>query len=219
MQVDYCPYDPESYAIGLHVEQGRRLEWASSRGQEVLVVRTPFGQLPDERMEELCDALAAAMLVPNQFTEVCPDLFVRLMTAADKAREGGCYVTERPATYSVYACRSQGGRVERIFAPQMNAMNKHYCHVMLETSVAVEPLTYRKKKPFSKKEEWLPTPYFMLHLPQNIADAYHDGDMVYAVGALEIPITRAMLAQGTVYVMSGSVKPVVKSNNPGLALH
>ena len=109
--------------------------------------------------------------------------------------------------------------MERIFAPQMNAMNKHYCHVMLETSVAVEPLTYRKKKPFSKKEEWLPTPYFMLHLPQNIADAYHDGDMVYAVGALEIPITRAMLAQGTVYVMSGSVKPVVKSNNPGLALH
>ena len=218
MQVEYCPYDPERFAIGLHLEQGRKLEWASAPGQDVLMVRTPFGQLPDDRMEELCEALAVATLIPNQFLEVCPDLFVRLMSAADKAREGGCYVTERPATYAVYACQRTGSSVEKLFTPQMNAMNKHYCHVMLETSVGVEQMMQRKKKVFGR-EEWLPTPYFMLHLPQNIADSYHDGDMVYVVGTLEIPITRAMLAQGTVYVMTGGVKPVVKSNNPGLALN
>lgn len=218
MQVEYCPYESEHFAIGLHLaDLGKKLEWASAPGQDVLMVRTPFGQLPDDRMEELCEALAAALLIPNQFAEVCPEIFVRLMTAADKAREGGCWVTVRPATYSVYSCQCVGTAVQKIYTPQMNAMNKHYCHVRLETSVAVEQMMQQKRRPF--KAEWLPTPYYILHLPQNIADSYHDGDMVYAVGALEIPITRAMLAQGTVYVMSGGVKPVVKSNNPGLALN
>ena len=87
MKVEYCPYDPEHFAIGLHLaDLGKRLDWASAPGQDVIMVRTPFGQLPDERMDELCEALASAVLMPNQCLEVCPEMFVRLMTAADKAR-------------------------------------------------------------------------------------------------------------------------------------
>lgn len=220
MKVEYCPYDSGRFAIGLHsVDGGSRLEWASAAGQDVIMVRMPFGQLPDERMAELCESLAAVELIRNQYVTVCPDISVRLITAADRAREGGCLVAVRPASYAVYSCQCSGGTVQKIFAPQMNAMNRHYCHVAMETTVVVEQLMEENKlRTLIRKPSLTPTPYYMLHLPKDIVDSYHDGDMLYTVDGLEIPITREMLKQGIVYVMTYDRRPQVKSNNPGLTL-
>ena len=43
MQYQYCPNDPQRYATNLRREQGtRNLLWDNARGQDVLLVQTPF---------------------------------------------------------------------------------------------------------------------------------------------------------------------------------
>lgn len=55
MQYQYCPNDPQRYATNLRREQGtRNLLWDNARGQDVLLVQTPFEMDAVDLMEELC---------------------------------------------------------------------------------------------------------------------------------------------------------------------
>ena len=76
MRYQYCPNNPDRYATNLLREQGtRNLTWESARGQDVLLVQTPFEQRADGLMEELCRLMEQFPPLPGKYTEIKPGVW------------------------------------------------------------------------------------------------------------------------------------------------
>lgn len=215
MRYQYCPNNPERYATNLHREQGtKNLQWDNARGQDVLLIQTPFGCIGESVVEELCVLMEQTVTPANQYTEIKPSIWVRFVTAADKARMNGCPIHTEASTYSVFSCYTEGETCT-IYAPQQNqAMISPYCSIPMEIHVEVREQT-RTTGVFKKKT--MQTGYYVLTFPKDLASGYHDGDLVCRVGGLEIPVTRQMLEQGQVYVKT-ELRPEIVSMNRGLEL-
>ena len=105
MQYQYCPNDPQRYATNLRREQGtRNLLWDNARGQDVLLVQTPFEMDAVDLMEELCRRMEKVPIHPNRYTEIQPNIWLRFVTAADKAKMGGCPLHAEACSYTVFSC-------------------------------------------------------------------------------------------------------------------
>ena len=215
MRYQYCPNDPIRYATNLRREQGTRsLKWDNARGQDVLIVQTPFECSAEDVIGELCAIMERTVLHTDKYTEVKPGVWVRFVTAADKARMNGCPINTEASTYSVFSCSTESG-VCSISAPQRNqALISAHCSIPMQIHIDVQELT-RTEGLFKKKV--VRTGYFTLSFPQDLAGGYRDGDLLLRVGGLEIPATRKMLEQGRVYVKT-DLRPEVVSRNKGLEL-
>ena len=214
MKYQYCPNDPQRYATNLRREQGtKNLRWDNARGQDVLLVQTPFEMNAADLMEELCSQMEKTALHPNQYTEILPGIWVRFVTAADKARMGGCPLNAEACTYTVFSCCAENG-VCSIFAPQNQAMISAYCNIPMELHVSVEAQT-RIEGLFKKRA--VPTGYFTILFPRGFHAGYVDGDLIYRIKDFTVPITRKMVEQGVVYIKT-EVKPEIVSKNKGLML-
>lgn len=86
-------------------------------------------------MEELCRLMEQSVLQPDRYTEVKPGVWVRFVTAADKARMNGCPINTEASTYSIFSCFTQGD-VCSIYAQQENqAMISAYCSIPMQIHV------------------------------------------------------------------------------------
>lgn len=215
MRYEYCPNDPIHFATNLRREQGTRsLTWDNARGQDVLIVQTPFDVSGEDEIRDLCRLMEKAQLQKDKYTEVKPRVWVRFVTAADKARLGGCPINTEASTYTVFACRTEGGLCS-IYAPQRNqVMISASCSIPMQVHVGVQE-EKRSEGLFRKKV--VPTGYYILDFPQELANGYRDGDVYFSAGGMDIPVTRQMLAQGRAYVRTPS-RPEIRSRNGGLAL-
>lgn len=214
MFYQYCPNDPQRYATNLRREQGtRNLKWDNARGQDVLLVQTPFECSAVNMIEELCQAMENTAIYPDKYTEIKPGVWVRFVTAADKARMGGCPINTEASTYTVFSCCTEGDTCS-IFAPQNQAMISAYCNIPMEIHVDVWEQT--KKEGFLKKKV-VSTGYYVFSFPTGFAEGYQDGELVYKVNNMMIPITRQMLEVGVVYVKTDYM-PEIISRNKGLKL-
>ena len=221
MIYQYLPNDPARFATALRLQSAARmLLWDNAKGQSSLLVQTPFGQSAQEQMEALCPLLEERFpTLPEQFTEVRPGVWLRLVTAADKARNGGCPLHAEASTYTVFACDVLADSC-RIYAPQSNAMISPSCDVPLEIRLAVTELTAEEGSFFRRRTVF--TGFYRVDFPAGIAASCADGDLLCRLGELSIPVTRQMLEQGTVYYETDTT-PVfeVRGNgkeNPGLKL-
>lgn len=216
MIYQYLPNDPARYATALRLQPASRtLVWDNANGQGSLLVQTPFGQSAQELMETLCPLLEERFpTLPEQFTEAAPGVWLRLVTAADKARNGGCPLHSEASTYTVFACDVLGNTC-RIYAPQSNAMILPSCDVPLEIRLSVTECT-QTEGPFFRRREVF-TGFYRVDFPAGLAASCGDGDLCCSLGELTIPVTRQMLEQGSVYYRTDTA-PVFQSANPGLRL-
>lgn len=214
MRYQYCPNDPQRYATNLRREQGtRNLLWDNARGQDVLLVQTPFEADAVGLMDELCRQLEKLPALPTQYTQVQPNIWLRFVTAADKARMGGCPLHAEACSYTVFSCCVENG-VCSIFAPQKQAMISASCNIPMEVHICVAAQT--KMEGLFKKRA-VSTGYYTLSFPNGFQAEYVDGDLMYRVKDLVIPITGQMVGQGTVYIKT-ETRPEVISRNKGLKL-
>lgn len=215
MRYQYCPNNPERYATNLRREQGtHNLKWDSARGQDALIVQTPFKCSAVEQIEELCGLMEKANLQPDQYTEIKPGIWVRFVTAADKAKMSGCPIHTDASTYSVFSCYTEGN-VCSIYAPQQNqAMITAYCNIPMQVHIDVREQT--RMEGFIRRRA-VQTGYYTLAFPQDLAGGYREGDLAYRVCGLDIPITKQMVKQGVVYIKTSN-RPEVISKNKGMNL-
>ncbi len=214
MQYKYCPNDPVHYATNLRREQGtRNLKWDNARGQDVLLVQTPFECNAVEIIEELCVQMAKVTIAPEKYTEVQPNIWVRFVTAADKAKMSGCPINAEACTYTVFSYSVQDD-ICLIYAPQNQAMITASCNIPMEVHVGIEEQT-RVEGLFKKR--LVSTGYYMITFPKGFDVGYKDGDLTYRIQDFTIPITQKMLEQGIVYIKTER-KPEVISKNKGLKL-
>lgn len=214
MKYIYCPNDPQHYATNLRREQGtRNLKWDNARGQDVLLVQTPFEASAVDLIEELCSHMEKATILPDNYTEIQPNVWIRFVTAADKAKMCGCPLNMEACTYTVFSYCIED-EVCSIFAPQNQAMISAYCNIPMEVHVNVEEQT-RVEGLFKKRT--VSTGYFAVSFPKDFNPGYMDGDLTYRIKDFVIPITRKMVEQGVVYIKT-KVKPEVVSKNKGLKL-
>ena len=87
-----------------------------------------------------------------------------------------------------------------------------FCDIPLDLHVEIE--TIIRTEGFFRKRE-IETGFFRISFPPSFSNGYIDGDLSYQINNFEIPVTRQMLEQGTVYVYS-EVRPVMISHNKGL---
>ena len=214
MRYIYCPNDPSRFATNLRRDQSKpNLMWDNARGQDVLIIQTPFQHKAVSIIEELCKAMGEVTINPEKYTEVYPGVWVRFVTAVEKARMGGCPIHNEASTYTVFSCATEDD-VCSIFAPQNQAMISAYCDIPMQIHVNVSEET--KSEGWFKKKI-VSTGYYMLSFPAEIANGFKDGDLAYKVRNITIPVTRKMLQQGTVYIKSDS-RPEIISKNKGLKL-
>ena len=99
MRYRYCPNSADWYATNLRQDRGTgNLTWDNNRGQDVLIVQTPFEYNAENLMEELCQLMEEAVLQTDSYTEVKTGVWVRFVTAADKARDLQAPTALAPAT-------------------------------------------------------------------------------------------------------------------------
>ena len=91
-------------------------------------------------------------------------------------------------------------------------MISSFCDIPLDLHVEIESIT--RTEGFIRKRE-IKTGFFGISFPLSFSNGYIDGDLSYKINDFEVPITRQMLEQGTVYVYS-EVRPVIISHNKGL---
>lgn len=214
MKYQYCPNDPEHYATNLRREQGtRNLKWDNARGQDVLLVQTPFECSAIDIIEELCNRMEKVSLTPDKYTEIQPSVWVRFVTAADKAKMGGCPINAEACTYTVFSCCVENDTC-LIYAPQNQAMISAFCNIPMEVHINVEEQT---RVEGILKKRLVSTGYYTIAFPKGFDAGYKDGDLTYRIQDFTIPITRRMLEHGIVYIKTER-KPDVVSKNKGLKL-
>ena len=217
MNYIYKPKDPAVYAVNLRaVRESRHLEWDIPPGQNTMIVQCPYGERPYEYMNKICDALEnySDDTAVDDFFEVMPNVKIRFISAAEKGRLHGCPISDTSCTYMVFAVNTDENECD-IYAPQIQAMTPPYVDIPTEVHVTVEEQTKINRWLFSKKE--VLTGFYIIKFDKNTFHNYADGDLVYTVGSLQIPITSKMVSKGTVYVKSIE-KPEIKANKSGISL-
>ena len=101
-----------------------------------------------------------------------------------------------------------------IYESQMQAMTPPYVDISTEVTVTVEQQT--KSKGFISKSI-VPTGYYIIRFDKSTFINYTDGDLVYKIGSLSIPITSQMISLGAIYIKT-TVKPEVKPGKKGIRL-
>lgn len=218
MEYEYRASDPKHFAQALRYNAERRtLLWDNAPGHDSILVQTPFGQSAEERMEELCAQLARTRLKSGVFLEVLPGVFLRYITAKEKARDSGCPLNTESCTYTVFACLTQGDLCT-IFAPLHRSMSPAVYDAPKEIHIDVQPeLESGRRSLFGGKKEDTFTGYFRITLPANYDKSSVYGYLYYRVGRYTLPITPQMFDAGTFYVKSGE-KPEIISTAQGLRL-
>ncbi len=215
MNYTIYPNDPERYATNLRLaKDGRQLIWETAQGQGTLLVQLPFGEKVEDHLEALCETLSKTALQDKAYTMVLPNVWVRFVTATEKAKNGGCPIHHEASSYTVLAY-DQTPLEYKVYRPTTGGMIPNTVHIPLGVCVRVQQETVRKGfGPFAREVE---TGFYMMSFPSDLAEKDVTGSLGYCIGDFEVPITKEMTQNGTVYIET-AVRPAVVSKNSGIQL-
>lgn len=211
----YSSYDGAFYATLLRYDMDtRNLNWDSSKGCTVLIVQCPYGDSPFNQMEYICEKLSEIPRKEDQFIELENGVFVRFITPVQKVKNKGCPLHGQASSYAVFCCE-ETEEVCYIHAPQVE--KRAFLNIPAEVEIEIDEEVYLKKRfPFRKDEE-IPTGFYIIHFLKSNLIGYRDGDLVYSVNNMVIPVTGKMIQNGTFYIKSEKA-PEFNSKNKGLKL-
>ena len=217
MRYEYLPNDPQHFATNLRQDfQSKNLIWDNARGKDVLIVQTTFGVSAVEKMEELCSVLENTLVNKEKFTEIATGVWLRIVTASEKAKQNGCPLNGEASTYTVFGVMEDSdNNICKIFAPQNQAMITACCDVPLDIHVEISQQTREEGFLFAKKT--VTTGFYSISFIDQIGAGYVDGDLCCEINKFQVPLTRKMLENRVVYVKS-TVKPQIVSLNKGMQL-
>lgn len=218
MKYLYVPYSNQHWAMDLRKNKDNRLEWQQENRQDVLIIQTPFGETAMDHMDQICRGLEKRGRLGNAYTEVAVNIWVRKVTAQERAIEAGCALHDEACTYTVLAYTEDGDE-GRIYAPQLKAAGRPCCDIPLEMKVFLTRDTVVESSGFlglRKKEK--ETGFWIMEFPAEVAGKYVNGSLQYTLDDFSIPITREMVEQGTVYIRSGNRMPRLEANSKGIRL-
>lgn len=85
-------------------------------------------------------------------------------------------------------------------------------------TITVKKGTYEVRRGFlGRRIELQETGFYSIEFPATGTAGYNDGDLVYYVNKLQIPITRQMIETKVIYVKTDT-KPDIRTENKGLSL-
>lgn len=214
MQFLFCPNDRDQFATNLRRDNmSKNLNWDNTRGQDVVIVQTAFGEDAVDIIDEICKALSNIELYSNQYMEVMNGVWVRYVSASDKARNKGCPLNGEASRYTVFSC-SSGGSTCKVYKPKDQSMISAFCDIPLEIHIEVGKET--RIEGFIRKSE-IETGFYHIVFPIGLSNGYINGNLCYKINEFILPITREMVEQKCVYVKS-EIRPCIISNNKGLRL-
>lgn len=214
MNYTIYPNNPDHFATNLHMSKDhKQLQWETAAGQGSLLVQLPFGEKIEDHLEPLCEALFRTALRDKEYTMVRPNVWVRFVTAVEKAQEGGCPIYQEASSYIVLAY-DQNGQECKIYRPITGGMIPTTVHLPLRASVTVQQDTILQGL-FRRRA--VETGFFTMTFPQDLAEKYVTGSLAYCIGDFEVPITKEMAQKGTVYIKTQQ-RPEVVSRNKGIQL-
>lgn len=213
MRCECCPNDANKFATGLRIGASNRLIWDSAKGQDVLIVQTPFGQEAEEILSDICEALVDIELLSNHFIEILDNVWICYVSATDKAKNNGCALHGEGSTYTVFSCEQNDGLL-RIYRSQIQSMVSPSCDIPLEMHVEIVRDLMTKGVLFKKTVE---TGFYQMIFPTKLAEDYIDGSLSYRIGEFMVPVTKEMIRQGTVYIQS-DIMPVMVPKNGALKI-
>ena len=214
MKYEYGGSSPKYYATDLHMDtEHGTLQWVCGRGQEVLLVRTPFGTHAEDYMEDICREMERTPPETGKFTKSGGQTAVRFVTAAERVRHSGCVPDANGCTYTVFPCMREGSLC-RIFSPARHVVTSPRYDIPMTLHVEVFPLT--EYRGMIRKVE-TPTGYYRIAFSPDWDQTYPDGGLEYRCGDFRVPITRRMFEAGEIFVKSEEV-PVIAPRRSGIAL-
>ena len=214
MKYKCCPNDPEYFATALRRDgHTHRLTWDNARGQDVIIVQTTFGVSASAILNEICDALNNNEQPLTDYVEVMNGVWVCYVTAADKARNNGCRLNGEASTYTVFSCQKEYD-ICKIYQPNNQAMITQSYSIPLEIHVTIQKET-RIEGLFRQHE--VETGFYSVSFPPGLAAGYLTGSLCIKVYDFEMPVTREMLEQGTVFIKS-AIMPRLIPKNKGIKI-
>ena len=220
MRYNYLKYDPKRYSYRLHQNQSGKLEWASAKRQDALIVQTPFGQSAVEFMQKFCDDDSKRPFSDQQeYFSVGNGVSFRFVSAVERSKNGCCPMNGKGYTYTVFSCHLRKEKEQDVcdvYAPLIQAVNPVSCNVPRQISVTVAPI--------ARKGGFFRNPFAPVDRYQLYRVAFHardippkDGDLIYRIGGFTYPVLSEMYQHGSFYVRA-SEQPEVASRNPGLTV-
>lgn len=214
MRYECYPNDPDRFATNLRRDnRTKNLIWDSAKGQDAIIVQTPFGQSAVSKLDKICESLNTMKELTNKFVEVLDGVWVCYVSATNKARNNGCVLNGEASTYTVFSCCLEGD-VVKIYKPQDQAMISSNIDVPLEIHVDITKDTVYEG--FFRKRE-VETGFYCVSFPSELGNGYMDGSLSYQIDGFEIPVTKEVIMQGTVYIKT-DVRPVLVPKNRGLRI-
>lgn len=213
MRCECCPNDTSKFATGLRIGTPNHLIWDSAKGQDVIIVQTPFGQDAEEILDDICHALEEVEELSNQFIEILNNVWICYVSATDKARNNGCILKGEGSTYTVFSCEKNDEGL-KIYRSQIQAMVSPSCDIPLEIHVEIMRELITKGVIFKKTVE---TGFYLMSFPTKLADNYIDGSLSYQIGEFKIPVTKEMIRQGVVYIQS-NIQPIMVPKDGALKI-
>lgn len=217
-------HESESATYATNLRQNKnseKLEWDSANGTDALLVQTAYGETV--KMEDLCQGLEKNIknieefeTMRSSYVQILPEVWCRYVSAIEKARNNGCVINGKPATYTVFACVfDKNTGIGKIYEPSNGGMIKPSYDIQVQCHIEVVRETERKGIGIFRKQ--VETGFYSLNFPEDSYDGYQDGDFAYSVDGFEVPITKEMFRQKKVYVKTEQ-KPDLKPKNKGLCL-
>ena len=205
----------EAFAANLRRDtESHHLVWDISKGAFSCLIQSTFGEPVEGRLREITEAMNSCPPEEGRFTEVMRGYSVRILSAAEKARLGGCHVEASASRYTVCLCRMEEAGC-LLYPPYQSAMLLSYVDLPYEVRIRIEELKKSAGIGFFKKET--ATGFFKMTFPPDFGSAYISGDLHVVVKGFSIPVSRGMVEQGEVFFKTEE-SPVLVSSNKGLRL-
>jgi len=206
--------DPDRFATNLRRDNlTQNLIWDNAKGQDVLIVQTPFGKSVVSILDEMCKSLETIGDLSDKYIEVLNGVWVCYVSAADKARNSGCPVNGEASTYTVLSCCKTQSDIS-IYKPQDQKMISSFFDIPLKIRVDItKDIVYQG---FFKKKA-VETGFYCIKFPTDLSNGYMDGSLSYVINDFEVPVTKEMISQGTIYVKATS-RPEMRPKNKGLQI-
>ena len=210
------PNNPQRYATNLRYNpETKKLIWDSARGQDVLIIQTPYGTRVQAILNDLCAGLSRLDSLPSEFTEIegVDSVWVCHVTAAEKVKNAGCHINEEAKTYTVMSYFNAEDVVQ-VFASNDQAMIHAFVDVPFEVHIDVSE-EVRYEGWFRKKA--VPSGFYRLEFPTGMTEKYVSGSICCSIDGFEIPITREMMRNETVYLET-NIEPILVAKSNGIRL-
>lgn len=211
MKYQYCPGGFQGYyATDLKVDRtSNRMTWTISQGTDTLIVQSPYGQDAGTVIPKLCEGLNQINMRTGIYAKCMNDVWVRYVSTEEKlSNGGGCAINQEASRYTVLACHKEGD-ICKIYEPYERGMNIAHYDIPLEIRINIQKQLCKKGKESIE--------FYSLTFPEKLKNTFIEDSLCYEIDGQQIPVTREMVKQGTVYIET-MMEPNIISLNEGIWL-